>query len=295
MADDTNNETGMTHETEMVGETNEHVVATEAEAEPEAPKASRNISGKMVFGAGLGSILLALAGGLGKGFGLWDLKTGFLMLAVSLGLAAFAVLFGFGIGRRQKKTGTKTPKTMRWIGMLFGLGMMGWLLSFVITARTVPAIHDISTDLADPPQFAKLSVRADNFDQIPGEGDSDMKGMSPQQRWVMIHQKEYGDIRSVRVNESVEGVIAKAERIAEARGWKVAIADPIEGRMEATETTRFFSFKDDVVLRVRATEDQTGSIVDMRSISREGVSDLGVNAKRVRAFLADLSGTVSTR
>jgi uncharacterized protein (DUF1499 family) len=293
MADDTNTETGMPNETEMVSEANDHVV--KAEAEPQAPKPSRNISGTMVFGAGLGSVLLALAGGLGKGFGLWDLKTGFLMLAISLGLAAFAVLFGLGIGWRQKKNGTKAPKLLRWVGMLLGLGMMGWILSFVITARTVPAIHDISTDLADPPQFAKLTVRADNFDQIPGEGDSDMKGMSPQQRWVMIHQREYGDIRSVRVNESVEGVIEKAERIAKARGWDIAIADPIEGRMEATDTTRFFRFKDDVVLRVRATEDQTGSIVDMRSVSREGVSDLGVNAKRVRAFLADLSGTVSTR
>jgi hypothetical protein len=293
MADDTNNETGMTHETEMVGDASDHVVT--ADAEPEAPKASRNISGKMVFWAGLGSILLALAGGLGKGFGLWSLGTGFLMLAVSLGLAAFAVLLGFGTGWRQKKKGIQAPKTLRWIGMLFGLGMMGWILSFVITARTVPAIHDISTDLADPPQFAKLSVRPDNFDQIPGEGDSEMKGMSPQQRWVMIHQKEYGDIRSVRVNESVEGVMVKAERIAKDRGWDIAIADPIEGRMEATDTTRFFRFKDDVVLRVRATEDQTGSIVDMRSVSREGVSDLGVNGKRVRAFLADLSGTVSTR
>ena len=69
------------------------------------------------------------------------------------------------------------------------------------------------------------------------------------------------------------------------------VADPIEGRMEATDTTRFFRFKDDVVIRVRPTEDGTGSIVDMRSISRVGVSDLGVNAKRVRSFIADLAGT----
>ncbi|MGL5839140.1 MAG: DUF1499 domain-containing protein, partial [Sphingorhabdus sp.] len=53
----------------------------------------------------------------------------------------------------------------------------------------------------------------------------------------------------------------------------------------------FFRFKDDVVVRVRPTEDAKGSIVDMRSISRVGVSDLGMNAKRVRAFLADLTGT----
>jgi uncharacterized protein (DUF1499 family) len=89
----------------------------------------------------------------------------------------------------------------------------------------------------------------------------------------------------------VAEVIAKAERLAKVRGWEIAVVDPIEGRMEATETSRFFAFKDDVVIRVRPTEDGTGSIVDMRSISRVGVSDLGMNAKRVRSFIADLAGT----
>ncbi len=68
---------------------------------------------------------------------------------------------------------------------------------------------------------------------------------------------------------------------------------PEEGRFEATETSAFFQFKDDVVLRVRPSETGEGSIVDMRSVSRVGVSDLGMNAKRVRAFLADLTGTVA--
>jgi uncharacterized protein (DUF1499 family) len=120
-----------------------------------------------------------------------------------------------------------------------------------------------------------------------------MKGMTPQQRWEVIHRDEYGDIRTVRINQSVADVITKAERLAKVRGWEVAVADPIQGRLEATATTRFFGFKDDVVLRVKPTENGSGSVVDMRSVSRVGVSDLGVNAKRVRAFLADLSGTVT--
>jgi uncharacterized protein (DUF1499 family) len=85
--------------------------------------------------------------------------------------------------------------------------------------------------------------------------------------------------------------VAKAERLAQLRGWSIAVSDPVEGRLEATDTTRFFRFKDDVVVRIRPTEDGSGSIVDMRSISRVGVSDLGVNAKRVRSFLADMAGT----
>ena len=81
--------------------------------------------------------------------------------------------------------------------------------------------------------------------------------------------------------------------LAKERGWTVAADMPAEGRLVATATTALFRFKDDIVLRVRPTEDGRGSIVDMRSVSRVGQSDIGVNAKRVRKFLADLSGTVT--
>jgi len=92
----------------------------------------------------------------------------------------------------------------------------------------------------------------------------------------------------------VNEVMVKAERLAKARGWDIAVYVPAQGRLEATETSALFRFKDDIVLRVRPTENGTGSIIDMRSVSRVGQSDLGVNAKRVKAFLADLSGTVTT-
>jgi hypothetical protein len=176
---------------------------------------ARNFSGQLVFWAGLGSLLVALIGALGSGWGLWHFGTGFMMLAASMGLGAFAVLFGWFIGWRQKRKGVSAPKMLRWAGMALGVGMMAWLLSFAWAGRSVPAIHDISTDLADPPQFAQLAVRADNLDKIPGENDDGMKGMSPQQRWVLIHQNAYGDIRSVRINQPVSDVVAKAERLVD--------------------------------------------------------------------------------
>lgn len=251
------------------------------------------LTGKIVLAAGVSSVLVALISGLGSGWGMWDFQTGFKGLFIAAGLAAFALVMGFVVGWLHRRRGVKGPKLLRWLGMLIGGALLLWLLSFVYTARSVPAIHDISTDLADPPQFATLTVRADNLDQIPGKEDPAMQGMTPVQRWVRIHQDEYGDIRSVRINRPVAEVIEKAGRLAETRNWDIAVIDPEQGRLEATDTSRFFGFKDDVVVRVRPTEDGTGSIVDMRSISRVGMSDLGVNAKRVRSFLADLSGTVS--
>lgn len=250
-----------------------------------------NWGGKIVFGLGLGSVLVALVAGLGSGWGIWEFGFGFQLLMVAFGAGLLAVFGGLFAGWWAKRKGRKAARPLRWAGMVLGGALALWLLSFVYTARTVPAIHDISTDLADPPQFRMLAVRADNLDQIPGEDDPEMKGMNPLQRWAAIHGKAYSDIRSVRIAMPVAEVIAKAERLAKVRGWEIAVADPIEGRLEATDTTRFFRFKDDVVIRVRSTEDGTGSIVDMRSISRVGVSDLGVNAKRVRSFIADLAGT----
>lgn len=260
-------------------------------AAPAIAERASNKSGKTIFGLGLGSILIALVGALGSGWGLWDFRFGFQLLLIAFGAALLALLGGFVVGWWAKRKGRVAARPLRWAGMALGGALAVWLLSFAYTARSVPAIHDISTDLADPPQFRMLAVRADNLDQIPGEDDPEMKGMNPLQRWAAIHGKAYGDIRSVRIAMPVAEVIAKAERLAKVRGWEIAVSDPIEGRLEATETTRFFRFKDDVVIRVRPTEDGTGSIVDMRSISRVGISDLGVNAKRVRSFIADLAGT----
>jgi uncharacterized protein (DUF1499 family) len=91
----------------------------------------------------------------------------------------------------------------------------------------------------------------------------------------------------VRLPTSPAETLARAERLARERGWQVAKADAGTGTLEATDTTFFFRFKDDVVVRVRPGPGG-GSLVDMRSVSRVGGSDVGVNANRIRAFLKDL-------
>ncbi|MBL0925259.1 MAG: DUF1499 domain-containing protein [Sphingomonadaceae bacterium] len=249
--------------------------------------------GTLILLAGVGSLLWGLFSALGTGWGFWEYTSGLKGVTWSFFLGLGAILLGALFGWRARKAISPPPRIRRWIGMLTALVYVGWVGTFLIAALSVPAIHDVSTDLADPPTFRTLQLRADNLDNVPGADDEDMKGMTPRQRWVLVHQKAYGNVRSVRINEPVPSVIAKAERLAKARGWDVAVALPEEGRLEATETSAFFRFKDDVVLRVRPTDTGEGSVVDMRSVSRVGVSDLGMNAKRVRSFLADLTGTVT--
>jgi len=275
-------------------ETVESVTMPNPPPSPVAAKKPLDIQGTVILIAGIGAFIWGLISALGTGWGFWEYTSGLKGVTWAFFLALGAILLGALFGWRARKSITPPPRKRRWAGMLAGLIYAGWVGTFLMAALTVPAIHDISTDLADPPAFRTLSLRADNLDAIPGMDDEKMKGMTPQQRWVVIHQKKYGDIRSVRINEPVPSVIAKAERLAEARGWDIAVSLPEEGRLEATETSALFRFKDDIVLRVKPTDTGEGSIVDMRSVSRVGVSDLGVNAKRVRSFLADLSGTVTS-
>lgn len=275
-------------------ETVESVTTSNPPLNPVAAKEQLDIQGTVILIAGIGAFVWGLISALGTGWGFWEYTSGLKGVTWAFFLALGAILLGALFGWRARKSITPTPRKRRWAGMLFALIYAGWVGTFLMAALTVPAIHDISTDLADPPAFRALSLRADNLDAIPGMDDEEMKRMTPQQRWVVIHQKEYGNIRSVRINEPVPSVISKAERLAKARGWEVAVSLPEEGRLEATETSALFRFKDDIVLRVKPTDTGEGSIVDMRSVSRVGVSDLGVNAKRVRSFLADLSGTVTS-
>lgn len=249
--------------------------------------------GWVVLVLGVGSIVAFFGSALGGGIGLWGWQAGLAVLPFTGLVALIALLIAvIGIVLDRRK-GRKTRWPLLGLGTVITVGFLGFLGSYAMTIASLPAIHDITTDLADPPQYSALSLRADNWDNIPGADDGNMRGMNPRQRWATLHQGAYPDIRSVRIDQPVAVVIEKAKRLAEDRGWDVVNVDPASGHLEATATISLFRFKDDVVIRARAAENGSASIIDMRSVSRVGVHDLGANAKRVRQFLSDLSGTTT--
>ena len=253
----------------------------------------RDPKGWFILLLGFGAPLAFFSAAAGSGFGLWGWQAGLSAIPWTLLTALITLILAIIFIVLNRRKGRKTRWPLMGTGMLATLGFLGFFTPYVISIMTLPAIHDITTDLADPPQFTALTLRADNWDNIPGADDGDMRGMNPRQRWATLHQDAYPDIRSVRIDQPVAVVIEKARRLAEDRGWKIVSIDPAAGHLEATATVSLFRFKDDVVIRARAAENGAASIIDMRSVSRVGVHDLGANAKRVRQFLSDLSGTTT--
>ena len=236
---------------------------------------------------GVGSVAAALVASVGAGQGAWHFGSAFPVLRYAFFAAiagAVLGLVGLIIARRARKAGLMLPNL---VAIVVALSFVLYLGSQVRTARSVPAIHDVATDLEDLPQFTRLKVREDNLEKVPDMGRAELKALQPEARWKAIHREAYGDIRTLKVPMSPEDTIRRAAELARERGWEVALADPGRGILEATDTSFFFRFKDDVVVRARPAP-EGGSLVDMRSISRVGGSDVGVNAKRLRAFLADL-------
>lgn len=146
------------------------------------------------------------------------------------------------------------------------------LLLMALTGPEVPAIHDISTDTVDPPTYeAAVALRGDNSNPLDIKPD-------------VIEQQlaAYPDVTTIRSQRSYASSYSLALTTAEKLGWEITRQDPNAGYIEAVETTAIMQFKDDIVIRVRTNAD--GSLVDLRSVSRVGRSDLGANAARILKF-----------
>lgn len=210
---------------------------------------------------------------LGSRLGFFDFRFGFTIIRYTVMLSALVFVFGLlfmVIQRRSNPASSKAARTAMLLTLLpiFGLGMQ------MFTARTVPAIHNITTDIADPPQFdAVIALRGD--DKNPHTYDADLLG--PQQT------SAYPNLKTLVVATDKASAHAKSLSIAESLGWEVVAEDLSKGIIEATETTAMWQFKDDIVIRIQ--EAKGGVEIDLRSVSRVGQSDLGANAKRISKFI----------
>lgn len=217
---------------------------------------------------GLASILLLAASAFGYRQGWWpvlralDVATWSAWAAIA-GAVLAMVAFGLWIARRRGGGGIAA------LGLVLSLPVLIAAGAWQYATLTTPPINDISTDTEDPPVFW--------FTATPS--DYPAQNTAPQ-------RAAYPDVRPLELPLPLDEAFAAALALVQARGWEVLSAEPADGQIEAIATSRLFGFEDEVAIRV--TETDTGARIDMRSRSRLGQIDRGANARRIKAFLADL-------
>jgi uncharacterized protein (DUF1499 family) len=224
---------------------------------------------------GLLAALLVLLAGPGTRLGAWDFRTGFSLLrwGAYVGLAAAATAVVLFLIR--PKSGGAVPLSL---GLLLGLGAAFLPWYWMRQAGRVPPIHDITTDPDRPPRFVAVVPLREGSPNSLTYGGAEV---------AEAQRRAYPDIKPLVLALSPGAAFTRALASAQGMGWKIVAADSAAGRIEATATTPWFGFKDDVVVRVRP--ESSGSRIDVRSVSRVGQSDVGANARRIRAYLADLA------
>lgn len=227
----------------------------------------------------IAAALLLAAGPLGWRVGWWHYRVGFTYLMPYAGytgvaaavISAAALVFGF---RSLSRSGIITATAALLVGLAFAYVPWSWNQ----VRGTMPPIHDITTDTENPPQFVAVlplreAEKANPVTYDPKVGQQQKQG--------------YPDIAPVTLPLPPEQAFKRALEAANARNWTIVAADPAAGRIEASERSRWFGFTDDIVIRVVAAG--SGSRIDIRSVSRNGRSDFGVNAKRIRGYVSALT------
>lgn len=230
-----------------------------------------------VFLLGLISLLVTALQGPAYRMGWWTLQAtfrsafpvAFVLGCIAVGAGIITVIVRF----RHRFPGL----VLLIIGMLAGIAGASVPFGMRQLAQAVPVIHDITTDTVEPPGFIAIApLRADSPNPVGYAGELVAE----------LQREAYPDLQTIRLRYPYDRVFQTALEVVEELKWELQASEPGEGRIEATEKTIWFGFSDDVSIRIRAGETVTD--LDIRSKSRVGQSDLGVNAKRIRTFRSRL-------
>lgn len=260
---------------------------------------------------------------LGSKFGWWDWQFGLgkmtgnvnagwgrIVIGVALVSSVLAVIFAL------IKSPRKRPFIVALGALLIALFATGRWMGFQLTALRLPPIADVQTNWNAPimPSEALLAVReADGArnpiveapvvpdyaeENWPGTGGRLVSELQEEAEFDPETQKTakaapYPKLDSLAVNVSAEAAYAAAKAAMEAKGMEIVTDNPGGWQLEGTATTGWFGFKDDVMVRITPSADGEAAVIDMRSTSRVGLSDLGANSKRVRNLLDDIERRVS--
>lgn len=210
--------------------------------------------------------------------GMFEPLTGFSLLRksvfFSLALALLAII-SLGVCRKEQNPDCNRFYALVLVVSFFYSAM--WI-GFYFQRSGLPQISDITTDTVAPPTFVNV-----NFIRKSKEND-----VIYNDDWAPIQQKYYPDVTPLFASRDKAELYSIVVSQVRERGWEMVATYPDAGIIEATARTPVFGFRDDVIIRL--TQVELGRIrVDMRSCSRVGRGDFGVNAERITSFMTDLS------
>lgn len=231
--------------------------------------------------AAVGLCLLALAP-LGWRVDLWQYGFGlYWIMPVSGFVAAAAITLSVSTLVRSWSELCMRGRVMLFIALALGAALVYVPLQYLYTRITVPHIHDITTDTDNPPGFSAALLAARE-----AEGANSVNHPGSQQL-ARIQKAAYPEVAPVTTTLPLARAFNEALEVVESMpGWTIVAVDADAGRIEASQQSRWFRFTDDIVIRV--VGDEAGARIDMRSISRQGQSDYGVNATRIRTYMRAL-------
>ncbi len=232
---------------------------------------------KSILAVGIAAVVVVPLGALGARFELWDYVVGFALFQ----LGGLLGLIGVGCGipgivvARRRLHGRDL-----WVvasGLAASFALVVFLGMHLLRAVSAPPIYQVSTNTEDPPQYNVIvALRGENSNSL--ELDAAMV--------ETIQEEHYPWMEPFFMRATPTEALAKALEVLEAMGMEVVATHSEDGLIEAVDSTFWFAFKDDVAVRIR--EFPGGSVVDVRSASRVGISDVGTNAKRAKEVLRRL-------
>ncbi len=222
---------------------------------------------------GVAALLLVLGGALLAHLGLASPFVGFRISGLGFLVAPVGQVLAV-IGLIRTRAGRdRDGRDAAWVGLVLSSAVVFSVLAAALPAARLPAINDITTDPEDPPQFVHAAREAANRGRDLAYPGSEM---------AAAQRAAYPDLAPIELPVPPREAFHRAVAAAETLGWTIVYRDPEAGRIEANDTSSIFRFVDDIAVRIRPAG--TGSVVDVRSKSRDGRGDLGANAKRIRRF-----------
>lgn len=227
------------------------------------------------------SLVLLIVAGIGHRYGLIETIAYFWTLALAGGLAVLALGLAVAGFRRLWDYGEKAGKASLAAGILAVIVLTPYVAGAYFVLR-YPVLNDISTDLVEPPQFVLAQGRRSG-------AMNEIGPITPEA--AEMQTEHYPDVSGRRYDASMSRVLNAAAAVIAARGWTPYTRLPFEVEtgevsIELEAPTLLVRFPADAVLRL--TDEGASTFVDMRMNTRYARHDLGDNARRIRAFMADL-------